>query len=111
MDLYGSYRPVLEKVMNHLVSQIENLPKTPAGEKLFEHLSYRVKSDESASEKLAQKGFEITKENALSELRDSIGIRLVCLFVDDVYECVRLIKTLSDCRVVSEKDYRHGFKE
>ncbi len=30
---------------------------------------------------------------------------MVCLFVDDVYECVRLIKTIPYVRVFKEKDY------
>ena len=47
--------------------------------------------------------------SALAELKDAIGVRIVFSFIDDIYKSIAYIKSLSDCRVVTEKDYiRHA---
>ena len=105
MDIYGKYRPAMERVLEHISGLIEENSFSESGEKLYEHLLGRIKDNDSMREKLEKRGLEVSAENALRELRDSIGIRIVCRFIDDVYECVRKIKTFPDCRVVTEKDY------
>lgn len=107
-SIYGKYRENLEKILEELVGRIkaysdEQYEKT--GEKLHEHLIARVKSEESMREKCERRGLEPTPYNALHELTDSIGIRIICPFVDDVYENVRLIRSYPDIEVVTEKDY------
>lgn len=110
MDIYGPYRPAMERVMASLVSQIEKSGRAENGDKLYEHLAYRIKGDQSMREKLARSHLAETTENALRQLIDSIGLRVVCLFIDDVYECVRLIRTFPGCAVVAEKDYIENAK-
>ncbi len=110
MDIYGNCRPAMERVMDYLVSQIRSRGISPSGERLYEHLTYRIKSDESMRAKLRKDGLEENAENALHRLTDSIGVRVVCLFIDDVYECVRLIRDLPQCTVVTEKDYIRNAK-
>ncbi|MDE7493226.1 GTP pyrophosphokinase family protein, partial [Streptococcus agalactiae] len=34
-----------------------------------------------------------------------IGVRIICGFVNDIYQIVERIKTFDDCRIVVEKDY------
>lgn len=110
MDIYGSFRPTMERVMGHLVNQIEKNSQTENGDRLFEHLVCRIKNDESMREKLRRRGLEETTEIALRRLTDSIGLRVVCLFIDDVYECVQRIRALPDCNVITEKDYIQNAK-
>ena len=110
MDIYGTYRQTMDKVMQDLADRIRAGGNPSGHDKLYEHLSCRIKSDESAREKLRRKGLEESTENALLKLKDTIGLRIVCRFVDDVYECVRLIRELPGLRVVKEKDYIHDAK-
>lgn len=110
MDIYGTYRPVMDKIMQSLVEQIKACGNPTGKDKLYEHLSFRIKSDESVRHKLRKKGLEETAGNALLELNDTIGLRIVCRFIDDVYECVRMIRELPGLRVVKEKDYIHNAK-
>ena len=72
---------------------------------IFEHLISRVKTPESMVEKCQRKGFEVSTESALRQIRDSIGLRIVCGFVDDIYRLVDVIHSFEDCRIVVEKDY------
>jgi len=108
MSIYGHCRDTLVSVMNRLVSQIEVYSKTyeaTSGERLYEHLRYRVKSEESMLDKLRRRGLEPTPMNALRTLTDAIGLRIVYLFIDDVYENAARIRALPGVCVVQEKDY------
>ena len=113
-SIYGEYEAVLPGVMNGLMSRLESRNEAYArehGENLYDHLSGRIKSDGSMREKLRRRGLEETAANALREIQDAVGIRVVCRFVDDVYEMVRLIRQLPGCTVVLEKDYIRNAKE
>ena len=108
MDIYGPYRDSMVRVMEGLAQRIEaccDSYEREHGERLYEHLRQRIKSEESMTEKLRQRGLEPTPQNALRAVTDAIGLRVVCLFIDDVYETVERIRRFPGCRVVKEKDY------
>ena len=107
-SIYGAYRPALENTMAMLSSKIQELSQKNealTGEKLYEHLLCRIKSEESMREKLERKGLPVTTESALDSVHDAIGLRIVCLFVDDVYTIVNYIKHFEGVTVTEEKDY------
>ena len=84
--------------------------KEKTGEMLYEHLSYRLKAEDSMREKLTRKGFPLTAESAFYAVKDAIGFRMVCRFVDDIYENVSRLKALPGVVVVKEKDYIKNVK-
>lgn len=113
MSIYGSCQESLDSVMNRIISQIETYSKAyeeANGERLYEHLRYRVKSEQSMLEKLRKRGLDPTPYHALRTLTDAIGLRIVCLFIDDVYENATRIRELPGIRVVQEKDYIQNAK-
>ncbi len=113
MSIYGTCQECLNIVMNRLVSQIEEYSRAyekEKGERLYEHLRCRVKSEESMRDKLRRRGLEPTPINALRTVKDAIGLRIVCLFIDDVYENAARIRRLPGVRVVQEKDYIQNAK-
>lgn len=77
----------------------------------IEYIKSRIKTEESMKEKLKRKDLEVTLENALTKIYDAAGIRIICTFVDDVYEIANLIKQYSDVYVIKEKDYIKSPKE
>ena len=106
--VYGKYRDGLVRTLDDLTQRIEgyNRDNIEAGnEPLYYHLITRIKSDESMRKKLHRTGLDETAENALRALTDAIGVRIVCLFIDYVYECVRRLRALLGCVVVTEEDY------
>ncbi|MGF0145194.1 GTP pyrophosphokinase [Sharpea azabuensis] len=114
MSIYGEYLPALKEVMERIVGRIESFNEAYQKERggpLYEHLNYRIKSEESMLEKLERKHLEATTYNALVTLKDAIGLRIVTTFVDDVFEVVRLIKGLEFVNVIEEKDYISHAKE
>lgn len=113
LSIYGEYINTMEKIMEDLEKKIEdNSSRHEArhGEKLFEHIICRIKSDESMGDKLALAGLEPTAYNALRSMHDAIGLRIVCLFIDDVYKNVELIKSIPGCTITEEKDYIQNAK-
>ena len=87
MDIYGGYTPVLDSLLNQILEYFrkENqLHQEKTGDSLYEHLIGRVKRPESMIEKCQRKELPVTPESALKENRDSVGIRVVCNFIDDV---------------------------
>ena len=77
----------------------------------IEYIKSRVKSEDSMKEKLQRKGLEVNLENALTKIYDAAGIRIICTFVDDVYDVVEMIKRYNDIEVIKEKDYIKNPKE
>ncbi|MBR1591872.1 MAG: GTP pyrophosphokinase family protein [Ruminococcus sp.] len=110
--IYGEYKPVLEEIKNDFQRRIEEYTEQEyqkSGIKIYEHLISRVKSEESMSEKCRRKNLPETPDSALMEMHDSIGLRIVCSFIEDIYTNIRYIKSFPDCRIVDEKDYiRHA---
>ena len=107
-DIYGKYRSNMEFVMNDMEKRLELFDAEiyeSSGEHIFEHVNCRIKSEESIREKCKKKDLPVTTESALKVIKDSIGIRIVCAFVDDVYRIIEHIRGMYNCHVVEEKDY------
>ena len=112
-DLYGPYRDAMKAVMEQTREMIEASGReyeSLHGEKLYEHLICRIKSDESMAEKLRRYGCEADARHALRAADDAIGIRVICLFSDDVSETARRSRAFPGCTIVREKDYIRNAK-
>lgn len=70
-----------------------------------EHTKSRIKSKESAFQKLERKGYEINTYNLINHVHDMIGVRIVCSFLSDVYDIVKIIKNSNQFKIKEEKDY------
>lgn len=102
---YAEYLPLILEDFSERIQEKNKEAKQATGYKLFEHFVARVKTPESMVEKCQRKSLPVTTESALKEIRDSIGLRIVCGFVDDIYTLAELIRSFDDCKVVTEKDY------
>lgn len=102
---YAEYLPLILEDFSERIQEKNKEAKQATGYKLFEHFVARVKTPESMVEKCQRKNLPVTTESALKEIRDSIGLRIVCGFVDDIYTLAELIQQFDDCKVVAEKDY------
>lgn len=72
---------------------------------MYEHIIGRIKTSDSMIEKCRRKQLPVTVDSALKTIRDSIGVRIICGFVNDIYQIIERIKAFDDCRIVVEKDY------
>lgn len=72
---------------------------------IIQNVSQRIKTPESIYAKMIRKGLKPDFSVAKEKLNDLIGIRIVCLFVDDVYEIAEMLKNQKDLTLIKEKDY------
>ena len=72
---------------------------------VIQNVSQRIKTPESIYAKMLRKNLEPEFSQAKEKLNDLIGIRIVCLFIDDVYEIAEMLKKQKDIKVIKEKDY------
>ncbi|MCR5283034.1 MAG: GTP pyrophosphokinase family protein [Lachnospiraceae bacterium] len=111
-SVYGNYERDLERVLGFLEEQLEQANREAherTGEYLYEHILGRIKSEESMREKCRRRNLPQTWQSALFELKDAIGIRVVCSFVEDIYTLRKAFEGFENCRIVEEKDYiRHA---
>lgn len=71
----------------------------------IEMIKSRVKKPDSIIEKLNRKGFEISTESVMKNLNDVAGIRVICSFVNDIYEVANMIASQDDVTVIEVKNY------
>ncbi|MBF1700455.1 MAG: GTP pyrophosphokinase family protein [Streptococcus sanguinis] len=112
-DIYGKYGVYLPKILDDLSQRIQEANdrvKQETGQKLFEHFNARVKQAASMEEKCQRKNLPRVPESALKEIRDAIGIRIVCGFIEDIYQTIEVLRQLEGCEIVLEKDYIRAAK-
>ncbi len=71
----------------------------------IEMIKSRVKKPMSIVEKLQRKGLPISLEAMVDNLDDVAGIRVICSFVDDIYDVADMLVRQDDIKVVAVKDY------
>lgn len=71
----------------------------------IEMIKSRVKQPMSIVEKLQRRGLPISLESMVDHLDDVAGIRVICSFVDDIYEVADMLVRQDDITVVAIKDY------
>lgn len=105
---------LLEGAMNEIITRLNTIKKYKEvhnNRDPIEYISSRIKSEESMKEKLERKNLPITLESALTKVYDAVGIRIICSYIDDVYEIVNMLKKYNDLKVIKEKDYIKNPKE
>lgn len=68
------------------------------------HIESRLKSVESAYEKLYRRKMSQTPENII-KLNDIAGVRVVCSYIEDIYTIASLFLKQSDVKFLQCKDY------
>ena len=69
------------------------------------HIESRLKSQTSIINKLKKRGYEISAESARNNINDIAGVRVVCCYIDDVYDVADMLLRQSDVRLIYEQDY------
>ena len=69
------------------------------------HIEHRIKTLKSAYDKLQRKGYELTDTNLFEHVRDMIGYRIICNFLSEVEDVVKIIESSKQLKIISRKDY------
>lgn len=70
-----------------------------------EHIKSRIKTKESAIKKLQNKNYEVNLSNLKTHVHDMVGIRIVCSFLSDVTDIVKMIENSKNIIIKEKKDY------
>ena len=107
-SIYGDKLPAMEAAMQDVLRCIEAIRedlKRETGKDPVDHCLSRIKSDRSIREKCRRRNLPETQEAALFEIRDAIGVRIVCGFLSDLYTIRNRIAAFPGLRIEEEKDY------
>ncbi len=113
-SIYGDWKEILPMIQKDIIARVEEYreeEKALTGIKVYEHFESRIKAEDSMREKCVRKGLPQTPHTALKELKDSIGVRIVCDFIDDVYRNISYIEKMEGVTILERKDYIHHAKE
>jgi len=77
----------------------------------IEVIKSRVKKPQSIVEKLKRRGLSLTLESIVNNLDDVAGIRVICAFLDDIYEVANMLTRQDDVKLIAIKDYIKKPKE
>lgn len=71
----------------------------------IEMIKARVKRPLSIMEKLKRRELPVNIESMVANLDDIAGIRVICSFIDDIYEISRMLARQDDVKIIAIKDY------
>ena len=75
------------------------------------HIEKRLKTAESIEEKLTRLGCEVSIPSARENIKDIAGLRIICNFIEDVYQVADMLTAHDDIELVTCKDYIKNPKE
>lgn len=71
----------------------------------IEFVKSRLKKPSSIAQKLKRRDLEISAKSIRENLTDVAGIRVVCSFIDDIYDIAQMLSSQDDVELIEVKDY------
>ena len=71
----------------------------------IEFITSRVKTPSSIVGKLQRKGIPISIDSMVENINDVAGVRVICSFIDDIYEIANMLIRQDDIKLLDVKDY------
>jgi len=114
----ADYRLRCKAAIDILMAKLKMINAELFGQKkrtVISQTTSRIKSAESIYAKLLKKGLEPDFETARKNLKDLIGIRVVCPFEDELYQVAEFLEMQKDIEIIRIKDYirnpkKNGYK-
>ena len=103
--LMMKYRSAIREVQTKLEVLNDELSLLYSSRNPIESMQSRIKKPLSIAQKLQRMGKPVTVENMETCLSDVAGIRVICPFIEDIYNVAEMLAVQDDIRVVSVKDY------
>lgn len=69
------------------------------------HIDSRLKSPQSILDKLRKRGLELSIEVAREHLLDIAGVRVICNYIEDIYDIAEMLENQTDIMPVRRRDY------
>lgn len=69
------------------------------------HIESRVKTPAAIIEKIHRRGYPVTMEVLKEKIYDIAGMRVICNYINDIYQIVTMMKQQKDLKIKISKDY------
>ncbi|MBQ2472234.1 MAG: GTP pyrophosphokinase family protein [Acholeplasmatales bacterium] len=69
------------------------------------HIESRVKTPAAIIEKIHRRGYPVTMEILKEKIYDIAGMRVICNYINDIYQIVTMMKQQKDLKIKISKDY------
>ena len=69
------------------------------------HIESRVKTPAAIIEKIHRRGYPVTMEILKEKIYDIAGMRVICNYINDIYQIVTMMKQQKDLKILISKDY------
>ena len=69
------------------------------------HIESRIKSPESIIEKMTRRGHDFDMQKLKNYIYDIAGIRVICNYINDIYQIIWLLAKQKDLKILVQKDY------
>ena len=87
------------------IRQFAEQQQTLLHREIVSQIVWRLKSEQSILAKLRRKKRERTNANIYRDINDLAGIRIVCLYLDDIDRVRAFLEMLPDIRILKVKDF------
>ena len=107
-DYYGDDYARLINAENILKQIAEHLCENSGDDKDVTPIVYycsRIKKPDSMIKKLESRDLPTSKESALTNVYDAVGLRIICAFSDDVKNIISALYLEKPIEVIEQKDY------
>jgi len=68
-------------------------------------ITHRLKTPQSIREKMLRRGLPLEYEVMRDQITDIGGVRVICSYIEDIYELSAMLKRQEDILLINEKDY------
>lgn len=105
---YQAMRQLYNGAIREITTKLENLDdefSTRYAHNPIHHMESRLKSLKSIVGKLQRKGLPLTLASAQKELYDIAGVRVICNYIDDIYDLANMLCNQGDVAVLRRRDY------
>lgn len=105
---YQAMRQLYNGAIREITTKLENLDdefSTRYAHNPIHHMESRLKSLKSIVGKLHRKGLPLTLASAQEELFDIAGVRVICNYIDDIYDLADMLCGQGDVAVLRRRDY------
>lgn len=107
-DFYAQDYERLKEAEKVLLNTVETLKADGDPAEDLQPIVYccsRIKRPESMIRKLEGRGLPATREAALNDVYDAVGVRIICSFASDVFSVVKRLEQDPSLEILEKKDY------
>lgn len=102
--VYQSSSARAADIVTQRLTEIGIMLAAERNRKVCNQITSRLKSTDSIYKKILKKKYTFDEAGVFS-CNDLIGVRMVCLFIDDVYAVKESLSEQPDIHIIKEKDY------